>query len=385
VKAMRSAGMLAAVLLLALLLNAQTPKGVQREFAFPITAVEAALKQLDAYTGARLPTLDGFITTERAQLPHYQRPYYEYKINLTMAGATRTEVQVRAEVSAWFEDPQGQQSGYQTLESNGRLESDLLDRLGEYLTTNQSKLLADPSALVKQIAAVRQQESDAQQQIAELEQQLQQAQTGSEHADRAELVTVARGRIAVLKSPEEHSPVVLHAQAQDEFEVLEHRGAWLRVNLQDASSGWVRSSDVRPAAAGDDSSSSADSAGFMVIRKNVMPFSGDWPRLKGKPTLYVWARPLGSSLNASPAGRLHFAQALFRQRYLEAVHSPQRSFEGVVVIFLDAGGGVAAANLEDIGQWVDETIKEPVFQARCSFDPRSEFFAAARAEAQRKR
>jgi signal transduction histidine kinase len=57
----------------------------------------------------------------------------------------RTLVRVRATVSAWYQDPEGRQAGYQTLESNGRLESDLLDRLGEFLNKNQSKIITDPA------------------------------------------------------------------------------------------------------------------------------------------------------------------------------------------------------------------------------------------------
>jgi hypothetical protein len=388
VRAKGTAVTLIAVLLSTIFLNAQTERGtVQREFPFPITAVDAALKELRAYTGARLPTLDGFITTERAQLPHFQRPYYEYKINLTVSGPNHTLVQVKAKVSAWYEDPQGLQSGYQTLESNGRLESDLLDRLGQYLTTNQAKLMADPATLTKEIASVRQQESEAEQSIAGLQQQMQQAkaQAAQQRADPAEFVSVSRARVAIFKAPEEHSPLVLHAQAEDEFEVRERRGSWVRVSLENEGSGWMRSSEVRPVSASDPEPGqpSPDTAGFLIIRNNVNPFSGEWARLKGKNAIYLWARPVGSSLNASPAGRRQFAQAIFRERYLEAAHSSEHPFAGVVVIFLDQAGGVAAANLSDVGQWVDGTISQADFFRRCSFDPQSEFFAATRERAGR--
>jgi SH3-like domain-containing protein len=380
VKLLRVPAILSAVLIAAVFLRAQDKKSVEREFPFSVTAVDAALKQLGAYTGARLPTLDGFITTERAQLPHYQRPYYEYKIDLKIAGQGRTLVEVKAKISAWYEDPQGAQSGYQALESNGRLEADLLDRLGEYLTTNQSTLLADPATLAGQIAAVRRQEAEAQQRIAELEKQLQQAQEDPHQSGAPKFAFVSHGRIAVLKAPDQHSAVLVHARAEDEFEVLERRGSWVRVSLQEGASGWVRNSEVSTAAA-PAGSSSADMAGFLIIRRNVTPFSGEWARLKGKDAIYLWVRPVGSRFNASPAGRLRFAQAVFRERYLEAVHSSHPAFAGVVVIFLDSAGGVAAANLDDIGNWVDETIGQPEFWKRCSFDPRSEFFGSARESA----
>ncbi len=115
-------------------------KTQERDFPYPPAAIETALRQLGAYTGSRLPSLDGFIKTERAQLPHYQRPYYEYKIELAPAASEHTIVKVKANVSAWYEDPESHQSGYQALESNGRLENDLLDRLADYLANNGSTI-----------------------------------------------------------------------------------------------------------------------------------------------------------------------------------------------------------------------------------------------------
>ncbi len=42
-------------------------------------------------------------------------------------------VRVSVQVTAWYADPVGAHSGYQVLASNGRLEADLLDQLGEQL------------------------------------------------------------------------------------------------------------------------------------------------------------------------------------------------------------------------------------------------------------
>ena len=108
----------------------------EREYPFPLPAVRQALQQLSAYTGSRLPTLDGFITTVRADLGHYERPYYEYKIELVPVAADRTTVRLKANVSAWYSDAQSGESGYIAFESSGRLENDLLDRLNELLTKN---------------------------------------------------------------------------------------------------------------------------------------------------------------------------------------------------------------------------------------------------------
>ena len=83
----------------------ESEKAKQREFPFRLSSVEAALRRLGAYTGARLPALEGFIRTDRAQLPKYQRAYYEYKIELVAEAADRTLVRIKANVSAWYEDP----------------------------------------------------------------------------------------------------------------------------------------------------------------------------------------------------------------------------------------------------------------------------------------
>jgi len=367
---------LGAALLSTVLSTAQTPGTPQREYPYSVTAVEAGLKQLGAYTGARLPALDGFITTEREHLPHYQRPYYEFKIDLVPQGATRTLVQVRAKVSAWYEDPAGQQSGYQELQSNGHLEADLLDRLSDYLENNRNRLLADPATLEKQLADVRQQEQEARQRIAVLQGQLQNAHTAKGPSD-PEFAAVTRAHVSVFRSPAEGSAVLLHAQAEDEFAVLEHRGPWLRVSLQDSQDGWIRSSEATLVAASTaiHDQPAPDLAGFIIVRRNVVPFSGDWARLKGKTAAYLWARPIGSSLNTSPSARLQFAEAAFRERYEEFAHSSKRNFEGVVIIFLDQGGGVAAANLQDVGLWVEGTISRAEFFKRCSLDPPSQFAA----------
>ena len=73
-----------------------TPKTQVREFSYPPAVIETALRQLGVYSGSRLPGLDGFIKTERAQLPHYEHPYYEYKIELAPAAAAHTVVKVKA-------------------------------------------------------------------------------------------------------------------------------------------------------------------------------------------------------------------------------------------------------------------------------------------------
>ena len=99
----------------------------------------------------------------------------------------------------------------------------------------------------------------------------------------------------------------------------------------------------------------------------VSSFSGDWPRLKGKQALYIWAQPAGSALNQA-GSRLRFAESVFQERYREAAHNSQNSIAGIVVILLGHRGGVAAAALDDIARWTYGTITEPAFLKKCSLD-----------------
>ena len=362
------------VLLSAILPAEEIPKGAQeREYAASSATVKAALEQLGAYRGSRLPTLEGFIQTERIELDHYQRPYYEFKVDLIPSASDQTLVRVKANVSAWHADPKEAQSAYHSFESNGRLESDLLDRLSEYLDKHKATS-ADADSLTKQITAVRQQRLEVERHISERENQPQPppATGGS-----AQYVSLSKPR--VFKAPDEHSSILLRAQSEDEFEVLERRGVWLRLGLGENRSGWVKSSQVLPKPTSATASAVRDEAtAFTVIREVSSSFSGDWARLKGKNVLYIWARPEGSSLNVKAGKKLRFAQATFSERYRQAVHGSQAEPEGIVVIFLDQQGGVAAATFADIGLWVDGAITAPAFLNRCSLDPRSAFVGASR-------
>ena len=373
---MRPATRIAVLLILVSCAVAQdAPKTQERDFSYPSAVIETALRQLGAYTGSRLPSLDGFIKTERAQLPHYQRPYYEYKIELAPAPSDHTLVKLKANVSAWYEDPDGHQSGYQTLESNGRLENDLLDRLADYLANNGSKIITDSQELARRLEGVRRQRAEGERHVAELEKQMQ-GLAAKTQSDPGEYVSAPKASIAILSGPQERASVLLRTQAEDEFEVLEHRGPWLRVRLQDSQSGWVKSALMKSNRAAAQASGSTNLRGFTIIREVPSTFSGDWPRLKGKQALYIWARPEGSALNTA-GSKLRFAESIFRERYREASHNSQNSVAGIVVIFLDQRGGVAAAALDDIAHWADGSLAQAAFLKKCSLDPPGAFEGAS--------
>jgi len=340
---------------------AESPSPSAREFSFSLAAVQSALQQMGAYRGARLPSLDGFVEAAQGAAPDLQHPYYEFKLDLKPLGLTLTLVGVQASVTAWYADPQGSNSGYQKFKSNGRLESDLLDRLSSFLATNKSTSGVE---VKREIEAVRKQQSEAERRGAELEKQLQTAKTSGNTDSTKIYVEAAKAHVPVCSAPESRAPVLLRAEPEDEFEVLQHRGAWLQVRLEAGRSGWVQESLVK---------SNAAAGGFTVIRETVSSFSGEWPRLKDKQALYVWARPDGSALTLAAGEKLRFVEHIFMERYRQAEHDSRNSVKGIVVIFLDERGGVAAASLDDIRFWAEGSLTSSAFIKRCSLDPLGAF------------
>jgi hypothetical protein len=77
---------------------------------------------------------------------------------------------------------------------------------------------------------------------------------------------------------------------------------------------------------------------------------------------------------ASQDAKLGYAKRIFQSRY-HTVSQAQTDVEGVVVVFLGTRGGVAAATLSDIRQWVEGGLPDEAFVNRCSLDPATEFRA----------
>jgi hypothetical protein len=356
-------------------LNAQPPAGVkQREYPASSASLRAALQKLGAYQLSRLPILEGFVQTQGLQLDRYSRPYYEFKIDFVPGEGDRTLVRVRANISAWYSEGDGTTQGYRVLQSNGRLETDLFDRLSDYLAqTEPSTGTPSKNSLEEQIATVHAQRLEAERSLSGLETQLQ-ALTGTTQVVPAKFVAVARTGTPVLDKPAAGAAVLLKAQPEDEFEVTGSRGGWLRVKLDEARSGWVNGSQVQsnvPILPGVSAAKrKADvPADFTILRESTSSFDGDWSPLKGKTSLFVWAQPASRITPNIAAAKLRFAEAIFAERYREATHSADNSLQGIVVIFLDKRGGVAAARLDDIGYWLVGALTTDAFLARCSFDP----------------
>jgi hypothetical protein len=359
-----------AMMVVSTTLLAQAPSSTQsREFPFPEASLKAALQNIGGYGGGRLPSLEGFVAGDNIHPEDYQRPYYEFRIQVAPSTAGHAKVSVSAKVSAWYAGPNGE-GAYRTLESNGHLESDLLDRLSEYLE-NKS---ADPAVLQVKIKQVQTQKEDASAHLAQLQGQLEQLKTAPPSNGGKEYASILTAQTPLLSAPGETAKVVLKAQPEDEFEVLESRGAWLRVALEGSKEGWVRRAQVQVSGTktSDQQSASSKKTEFSIIREMSSDFSGDLAQLKGKRALYIWARPEGSGLNLT-GNKLQFANDVFLQRYREISHASQNAVAGVVVIFLDQKGGVAAASLDDIRLFADGSLSRDAFLKKCSFDPPSAF------------
>ncbi len=135
---MKSAFRFTAVATLWMLMTTLSPaqgRPAERTFLQSKPVVEAAVRQLQSSTGGHLPVLDGFAAPGEQPLDRFQRGYYQCTIQVTSTPAGGSLVRVSAQITAWYNSPVAGKSGYQVLPSNGRLESDLLDRLSDALGT----------------------------------------------------------------------------------------------------------------------------------------------------------------------------------------------------------------------------------------------------------
>ncbi|HZQ70674.1 MAG TPA: hypothetical protein VFA68_19245 [Terriglobales bacterium] len=370
---MRNVVLFLAVVSASLCVNAQTPRVErQKEFAASLPAVKGALQNLGAYGGSRLPSLDGFVNLDGIQPADFQRPYYEYKIDLEPSSTKGTVVKVRAQVSAWYAGRNGEAAGYRNFESNGRLEADLLDRLSQYLIDKSD----DPKVLSENVEKVRAQRIEAERQLATLAEQVKASQQPKGISEGTEFALVSQAQVKVYSAPAENSKVLVHAHLDDEFQVLEQHGPWVRVALSSSQSGWIKRAQVEVSSAraiGAVGQAASIAPGFTILRRNEDVFEGDWQKLKGRKALYLFAQPDGSAMNAAVGDRWKFVQSVFGEQYREMAHTPQNTIEGVVIIFMDQGGGVAAASLDDIRAWMEGTLTKSEFIRRCSLDPPAAF------------
>ena len=390
--------------------------------------VEQTLRNLDAYSGGRLPVLEGFVGQADQPLDRYQRAYYQYSIQVLTSPSAKTLVRVTAKITAWYVDPDPPHSRYRELPSNGRLESDLLERLDEALggrssvpvTGSVSNLGISRSAPSLDIAspvlprplsvsalaafptfsasrysrvapsvapteagvdALRKEREAAEKRMRELNstaQDLQEILRSQAHPKN--LAVVRKPGALVLARPADNARVLFRAEAEDEFEILDLEREWVHVGISGPSRGWIRRSqlDLSEAVLGlyaDAANGAGQSpAGlFRIIREETSPFAGTWEPLKGKTVRVVWVQPITQDGKQNgPSARLSFATSVFVKTASELARATT-GIAGVVVVFDSIDGGQAAALLSVLQQWKAGTLSDAAFWEQSSLDPLEAF------------
>lgn len=383
-----------------------------RSYPQPKTAVEQALKDLQAYSGQKLPILDGFVAPVGKALDRYERGFYQFSIELVPGESGATIVRVSAKITAWFVDRDVSKSGYDVLPSNGRLELDLLDRLQEKLTGKPVDPPATPAsnlqtplpkldlsgvpgvavstpapAIAKtpdDVNALRNQrvleERRVQQLTTELS-SLKDIQHNQAHPQN--LVSLKISGTPVYAKPSEESRVLFKAAVDDEFEFLDSEKGWIHVEISGDSRGYIRQDavllpeSVVQRMAKQEHGPEEKFRGFHIESEEMSAFPGDWPSLKGKTVKIYTVQPLSQNPRESgPAVRVEYSLALFEKGLREAA-SVTPVPQGVVVIFDSADGGIAGATLANIQGLVSGALTRDAFWSQSYLDPIDAFLPAS--------
>lgn len=376
-----------------------------RSFAKPKAEVEQALKDLQAYSGQKLPILDGFVAAGTKPLEQYERAFYQFTIELLPGDAGATVVRLSAKITAWYADRDVAKSGYEVLASNGRLELDLLDRLDEKLggkpsgprvgsastvQTPRAKLdlsgipggpmaIAGGSAprSADEVTALRAQREASERRVKQLTEELQGLQEiRSNQARPQNLVVVKKAAAPMYAKAADNSRVLFQATANDEFEFLDGDTDWIHVSISGDSRGYLLRSSVdvpEKIAARLESPATASAeekfTGFRMEREETSAFPGDWAALKGKTVKIYTVQPVSQNPKESgPAVRLNYSLALFQKGLKEAVGANPAP-EGIVVIFDSADGGIAGATLAEIQRMVKGEVSREAFWTQSYLDP----------------
>jgi hypothetical protein len=400
----------------------------ERTFAQSRTAVEKALKELQPSASGRLPALDGFTPPGDRPLDHFQRGYYQCVTQLSATPSGGVLVRVSSKITAWYADPDPSKSGYQVLPSNGRLETDFLDRLEDALrgktpsstanppaspTPLQSKNKSNPSApavsapapsssapagsiatskapavpanspfklgspvISDRAASLATQKAVTDKHMEDLTKEakgLEEILRNQAHPNN--LVAVKNSGTQVLVSPVEGAKVLFLATAEDEFEILDMNANWVHVRISGLSRGWIRRSGVEmpgssaPEAQAAGSGAAGDPEHFQVKDEQTATFPGTWEPLQGQTVKILTVQKSGG--NASETGaraKMEFTKSLFDKEYAE-LKPATTTATGVVVIFDSEDGGMVATTLPALQQWKAGTLSEQAFWRRCLVDP----------------
>lgn len=374
----------------------------ERKFAAPVSSVQAALKKLPGGTSGPLPILDGFVVPQSKGFGTYQRPFYQCTLRVVPA-AGGSLVRVSTKITAWNNDPA--HSGYVMLRSNGRIESDVLDRLQELLgsgpdakmttgvspaesnnrvaTNHNAAPTAEISAPTPQlpalpgtripIAPTGTQDAALEQEAKSLEELLR------NQAHPANLVAIKQDQTPVLQEAQSDAKLLFLASAEDEFEILDQNPEWVHIRISGLSRGWIRRASTemldgsepvaRPVTSAvaqevpSAQTSTASSAPFSVSGEEEGSFPGSWAALNGRRVKIISIRQAtGTGRITSPQDKMRFAEALFKAESVE-------KSAGMVLIFDAEDGGVVAATRPVLDQWKAGTLTEEIFWRECYLDP----------------
>ena len=281
--------------------------GEERVFHHPKVEVEKVIQELHATMNGRLPILDGFVDHADEQRDRFTRGYFECAVQVVANGQDETRVRVAAKITAWYTDSNPSQSGYRVLLSNGRVESDLLDRIEEALAAkggvsaapqssrsngsgrespahsstispmtgirpDTSNLPAvDSSPLVRgklsgaspkftgspvasviaspnsseDIESLKHRREDAEKQLSDLNGVVQNLEEIlRSQTHPTDIAVVRKSGTRVMSKPSANGPVLFSADSEDEFQVLDNGPDWIHVQISGASRGWIRRSDL---------------------------------------------------------------------------------------------------------------------------------------------
>ena len=401
----------------------------QRTFAVSVGEANAAVQKIRDSSKGRLPTLEGFVQQADQPTERFDKGYFECTFQVSPIATGGTLVRATAKVTAWYSGPDAAHSGYRVLVSNGRLESDALDRIAEALarqtaagtgsktaspwfpgstTSGETRPSAEGSLILpgagtnwnahagpplygstsgpsvspssatnlESAKTMRASEEKKSRELSNYIQNLEEIQRIQSHP--SDLAAVKKNKTPVLAKPSESAQVLMEAQAQDEFQVLGVDGVWVHVQISAVSRGWIRRSQLEmplglsQADNTSPESSSTPNAIFRVAKEETTPFRGNWQPLKGKPVRIEWVEPTNSAISTSRKDKLAYAKSVFLRASKNLAQS-QPSVEGIVVVFDSADGGQIAAPLSTVEALADHTLSEAAFWRQCSLDPQESF------------
>ena len=376
----------------------------ERSFPQSKAAVEKAVKGLQTSMSGRLPTLEGFAVAGSRPWERFQRPYYQCSVQVSPSSSGGSIVRVSTKITAWYNDSAAGRSGYEALQSNGRLEADLLDQLGDALgatssaqpsrapITKPASAPPDLSAPVPQIPADAFPKSGVamtkrtptsapatapDQRLEHLRQEaknLQQILQNQSHPDN--LVAVKKSGTPLLAGPRLDAKILFYASAQDEFEILDVNPDWVHVRISGLSRGWIRRSslempDAVPQADAVVGATTASGEPFRITSEQTAPFPGNWPPLRGK-TVRIISVQKTDRIISNPANKLAYAKTLLDKTYPELSHDVAK-LSGVLLIFDSEDGGMLAATVATLQRWKDGTLSDEALWRQCFFDPPETF------------